>query len=87
MPLYLFAGTEPENGEDNTDSYVQLVGRMIESNPNYKEGDIIPVKWSIDDNKVITIEIEGHDEIKLTQLLTPQQVKDDVVQSYRVNRE
>lgn len=87
FPLYLYAGTEPENGEDNTDSYVQLVGRMIESNPNYKEGDIIPVKWSIDDNKVITIEIEGHDEIKLTQLLTPQQVKDDVVQSYRVNRE
>lgn len=87
FPLYLYSGSEPENGEDNTDTYIQLAGRMIESGPQYKKGDKIPLKWSIDDNKVITIEIEGRADIKLTKLLSNQEVANDPVQKYCVNRE
>ena len=85
FPLYLYSGTEPENGEDNTDTYVQLTGRLIESRPEYKIGDTIPIEWAIDDNKVITISITGRQDIKFSKNLTPEQVLSDIVQDYRVN--
>lgn len=87
FPLYLYSGAESENGEDNTDTYIQLDGRMIESDPSYHAGDKIPLRWSIDDDKVITIEIEGRSDIKLSKLLTRQEIENDLVQQYRVNWE
>ena len=85
FPLYLYSGTEPENDEDNTDTYTQLTGCMIHSRPEYKKGDKIPLEWSIDENKVITIELQDNKDIKLTSLLTPEEIAQNVVSNYQVN--
>lgn len=85
FPLYLYSGTEPENGEDNTDTYIQLAGRMIHSRPEYKKGDKIPLEWSMDENKVITVALQDNKDIKLTSLLTPEEIAQDIVGSYQVN--
>lgn len=86
FPLYLYSGTEPENGEDNTDTYTQLTGCMIHSRPEYKKGDRIPLEWYIDENKVITVELQDDKDIKLTSLLTPEEISQSSVRSYQVNR-
>jgi len=86
FPLYLYSGTESENGEDNTVSYTQLTGCMIRSKPEYKKGDKIPLEWSIDENKVITIELQDDKNIKLSSLMTAEEIANNMVRSYQVNR-
>ena len=85
LPFYLYNGTEPETNEDNTASYTQLAGRMIRSKPEYKKGTKIPINWSIDENKVITIQLQDDKNIKLSSLLTPEEIAKDVVNDYVVN--
>ena len=82
MPFYLYSGNETE---DNY-TYTQLAGRMIRSKPEYKKGDKIPISWSIDDNKVITIQLQDDKSIKLSRLLSPEEIAENVVGKYLVNR-
>lgn len=86
FPFYLYSGTEPEGNEDNTDTFTQLAGRMIRSKPEYKKGDKIPINWSIDDNKVITVQIQNDKSIRLSRLLTPEEIAKNLVKDYQVNR-
>ena len=86
MPFYLYSGNEPENGVDNIDTYTQLAGRMIRSKPEYKKGDKIPISWAIDENKVITIQLQDDKSIKLSRLLSPEEISDNAVGKYLVNR-
>ena len=85
LPFYLYSGTEPEGNEDNTDTFTQLAGRMIRSKPEYKKGYQIPIDWSIDKNKVITVQIQNDNSIKLSRLLTPEEINQSPVKDYRVN--
>ena len=85
FPFFLYNGTEPEQEEDNTDTYTQLAGRMIHSSPDLKKGDKIPIEWSIDDNKVITVQLQGNKNIQLSRLLTKEEISQSIVQNYSVN--
>jgi molecular chaperone DnaK len=85
LPFYLYSGSESINGEDNTSTYTQLTGRMIKAKPEYKKGSKIPISWSIDDNKVITIQLQDDKDIKLSRLLTREEIAQSVVGNYRVN--
>lgn len=86
FPFYLYSGTEPEGNEDNTDTFTQLAGRMIRSKPEYKKGDKIPIDWSIDENKVITVQIQNDKSIRLSRLMTPEEISKSFVKDYQVNR-
>ena len=59
---------------------------MIRSKPEYKKGDKIPLEWSIDENKVITIELQDDKNIKLSSLMTAEEIANNMVRSYQVNR-
>ena len=87
LPFFLYSGSEPTNGEDNTETYTQLTGRMIKAKPEYKKGDKIPISWSIDSDKVINIQIQGDRSIRLSQFLTQEEIAKNIVGSYRVNDE
>ena len=84
LPFYLYSGSEPTNGEDNTDTYTQLAGRMIPSKPEYKKGTEVPISWSIDEDKVITIQLQD-DQITLSRLLTQEEIANNITESYQVN--
>ena len=81
FPFYLYSG----NG-DITTTYTQLAGRMIKAKPEYKRGSKIPIDWEIDENKVITIKIQDDDNIKLSRLLTPAEISNNVINRYSINR-
>ena len=83
FPFYLYSGS----GEDNIAEYVQLNGRMIRSRPEYKKGDEIPIRWSIDDDKVITVQIQGSEDIRLSSLMTAEEIQRDIVNGFKVNTE
>ncbi len=85
LPFYLYSGTEPENGEDNTATYTQLAGRMIPTKPEYNKGDTIPIYWEIDENKVITVQIQNDANITLSRILTPNEIAQSIVNQYEVN--
>lgn len=85
LPFYLYSGSEPENGEDNTATYTQLTGRMIKAKPEYKKGLKIPISWSIDENKVVNIQLQDDKNIKLSQLMTQAEIDNSIVKSYHVN--
>ena len=86
FPFYLYSGTEPDGDEDNTDTYKQLAGRPIPYKPEYKKGDRIPIKWSLDENKVVNVEIQGSSNLQLSGLLSSEEVEKSIVKKYQVNR-
>ena len=85
LPFYLYSGSESTDGEDNTATYTQLTGRMIKAKPEYKKGAKIPISWSIDDNKVINIQLQDDKSISLSQLLTQDEIEQSIVNDYKVN--
>ncbi len=85
FPFYLYSGVEADGNEDMTSMYTQLTGRMIQAKPEYKKGYEIPIEWSIDENKVITIKIQDDKTLKLSRLLTPEDVAESFVNDYKIN--
>lgn len=85
FPFYLYSGAESDGNEDMTSTYTQLTGRMIRAKPEYEKGYEIPIEWSIDENKVITVKIQDDKTLKLSRLLTPEDVAKSFINSYTVN--
>lgn len=85
FPFYLYSGAESDDNEDITSTYTQLTGRMIRSKPEYRKGYEIPIEWSIDENKVITVTIQNDNTLKLSRLLTPEDIAANFVNNYKVN--
>ena len=90
FPFYLYSGAESDGNEDMTSTYTQLTGRMIRAKPEYTKGYEIPIEWSIDENKVITVKIQDEKTpddktLKLSRLLTSADVAKSFVNSYTIN--
>ena len=51
----------------------------------YKKGTKIPFDWAIDENKTVTVKVQGDDSIKLSRLLSAEEIKNNVALKYRVN--
>lgn len=84
LPFYLYSGSEPTGGKENPETYTQLTGRMIKSKPEYKKGTKIPINWSIDSDKVVSIQLQGDESIKLSQFLTQEEISQNIIGSYQV---
>ena len=85
LPFYLYSGSEPEHGEDNTAGFKQLIGYPVPMKPHYKKGTKIPFAWSVDENKTVTVKVQGDESIKLSRLLSAEEIKNNVALKYRVN--
>lgn len=88
LPLFLYSGTESDDGSDNTDAFVQLAGKMIELSHPYNEGEQIPLSWKVDKNKMITITLNevSTAPIEVSTLLTPVAIANNPINMYKINR-
>ena len=84
IPLFLYSGSI----EDGADTLTALAGKHLELQHAYKEGEEIPLHWSIDENKVITINLmeKGYESVTVSRQLTPEKIQNDPVQKYAVNK-
>ena len=84
LPLFLYSGSI----EDGADTLTALAGKHLELHHAYKEGDEIPLHWSIDKNKVITINLieKGYESVTVSRQLTSEKIQNDPVQKYAVNK-
>lgn len=81
LPLFLYSGNE----DTDVTKFIQLTGRMIPLKPEYRKGQTLKLNWSINEDKVITIEVENDKDLTLSRILTPKKVEENLVQSYTVN--
>ncbi|MDY3739594.1 MAG: hypothetical protein SO022_03910 [Selenomonadaceae bacterium] len=88
LPLFLYTGTESDDGSDNTDEFIQLAGKMIDLSHPYDEGDQIPLSWKVDKNKMITITLNevSAAPIEVSTLLTPAAIANNPINKYKINR-
>ena len=84
LPLFLYSGSI----EDGADTLTALAGKHLELQHAYKEGEEIPLHWSIDKNKVITINLieKGYESVTVSRQLTSEKIQNDPVQKYAVNK-
>lgn len=84
IPLFLYSGSI----EDGADTLTALAGKHLELQHAYKEGEEIPLHWSIDENKVITINLmeKGYESVTVSRQLTSEKIQNDPVQKYAVNK-
>ena len=81
LPLFLYSGNE----DTDVTKFIQLTGRMIPLKPEYRKGQTLKLNWYINEDKVITIEVENDKDLTLSRILTPKKVEENLVQSYTVN--
>ena len=84
LPLFLYSGSL----EDGAEKLTALAGKRLPLSHPYHEGDKIPLHWSIDENKIITIDVQepGFAPIRFSRQLSAEAIENDPVQKYVVNK-
>ena len=85
LPLFLYSGSLEEDGADKLTA---LSGQRLQLQHAYDEGDEIRLHWAIDENKVITIELQepGYKPLQFSRLLSLDRIQNDPIQRYIVNK-
>ena len=88
LPLFLYSGGTQDEEQDTTDSFIPLTGQKIPLQHAYEEGEQIELAWSVDKNKVITIELSesGYPPLQFSRQMKVEDIKSNPVQQYTVNK-
>ncbi|MBI5982751.1 Hsp70 family protein [Clostridium perfringens] len=73
---------------DNPLGYTPLIGRYIDLHEPKNKGDIIEIEWSLDNNKIIDLEIKELGEsikIKNSKEYDDEDIRLDIIQTLKVN--
>lgn len=84
IPVFLYYGIN-----DDYENYTALSGSFIKLDKIYKKGEKIKLKWSIDRNKIINInllELNANLQIKSNKDYNEKQIKNNFINELKINK-
>ncbi len=84
IPVFLYYGIN-----DDHENYTALSGSFIKLDKIYKKGERIKLKWSIDRNKIININLLGLNanlQIKSNKDYNEKQIKNNLINELKINK-
>ena len=83
LSVFLYSGTE-----NKPEDFKVLDGKFVPLNRRYKKSETIDIKWTLNKNKIISIEIAELGKkltIQKNQYYTPDEIGENFIQKLKIN--